>query len=409
MNYKVGQEVDIVKLPENFKGNIDSGEAPIKGEIKHIAKTGKIMVLIKKWNYWLNPEDIKPCGNLNQSKVLTENSDFKVLIDDFNQSTSNWKKNGNAISVDEFIKFMSPEAYKKFTEEGDAEIRKRFPISQEEKDALDKMSKELIEKFGGRQPLFATGSLIKHKDTGKKYIIQTHLKEYDKDNKLLGIYYFAIAEGQADNKPEIFNEELLTDAPSTRKFKALPRIIEAYQTDREFIIPTLEGDMKASVGDYVVIGVKGEKYAVKEDIFKICYEEIIDMPTPNKKFKVNDAVVLLGNRESDMIVEDMNVFDNATGWAFKLHSGRIKGERELMGFKEYSEKRTLQPCSPYPKSVFSEGQIVNLPDGEKNAQGLVEHKIFRDYGWEYNVKIFDELNNKFDNKDFSENILIQFT
>ena len=40
------------------------------------------------------------------------------------------------------------------------------------------------------------------------------------------------------------------------------------------VIHTLEGDMKASNGDYLVKGVKGEFYAVKEDIFKQTYEVV---------------------------------------------------------------------------------------------------------------------------------------
>ena len=39
------------------------------------------------------------------------------------------------------------------------------------------------------------------------------------------------------------------------KYRKRPVIIEAYQTDKELIIPTLEGDMHASVGDYIITGV----------------------------------------------------------------------------------------------------------------------------------------------------------
>ncbi len=40
-------------------------------------------------------------------------------------------------------------------------------------------------------------------------------------------------------------------------------------------IPTLEGDMKASVGDYIIKGVQGEFYPCKPDIFKATYEKIL--------------------------------------------------------------------------------------------------------------------------------------
>lgn len=40
------------------------------------------------------------------------------------------------------------------------------------------------------------------------------------------------------------------------------------------VIRTLEGDMTASVGDYVIRGVKGEFYPCKPDIFTATYEEV---------------------------------------------------------------------------------------------------------------------------------------
>jgi uncharacterized protein YeeX (DUF496 family) len=40
------------------------------------------------------------------------------------------------------------------------------------------------------------------------------------------------------------------------------------------IINTLEGDMKARVGDYIIRGVQGEYYPCKPDIFKKTYEEV---------------------------------------------------------------------------------------------------------------------------------------
>lgn len=38
------------------------------------------------------------------------------------------------------------------------------------------------------------------------------------------------------------------------------------------IIPTLEGDMKAMPGDYIIKGVNGEFYPCKPDIFKKTYD-----------------------------------------------------------------------------------------------------------------------------------------
>ena len=59
-------------------------------------------------------------------------------------------------------------------------------------------------------------------------------------------------------------------------FRKKPVIIEAYQPSKELIIETLEGDMIASKGDWIVTGVDGEQYPVKPDIFKKTYELVKD-------------------------------------------------------------------------------------------------------------------------------------
>jgi len=43
--------------------------------------------------------------------------------------------------------------------------------------------------------------------------------------------------------------------------------------DDKLIIPTLEGDMIASLNDYIIKGIRGECYPCKPDIFKETYEE----------------------------------------------------------------------------------------------------------------------------------------
>lgn len=40
----------------------------------------------------------------------------------------------------------------------------------------------------------------------------------------------------------------------------------------QLIVKTLEGDMVANRGDYIIKGVKGEFYPCKEDIFKATYD-----------------------------------------------------------------------------------------------------------------------------------------
>jgi hypothetical protein len=47
-------------------------------------------------------------------------------------------------------------------------------------------------------------------------------------------------------------------------------------TDESLLIPTLEGVMTASAGDWIIKGVKGEFYPCKPDIFEATYEKVED-------------------------------------------------------------------------------------------------------------------------------------
>lgn len=41
-----------------------------------------------------------------------------------------------------------------------------------------------------------------------------------------------------------------------------------------FYIPTLEGVMEVEAGDWIITGVKGERYPCKPDIFEMTYEGV---------------------------------------------------------------------------------------------------------------------------------------
>jgi len=44
--------------------------------------------------------------------------------------------------------------------------------------------------------------------------------------------------------------------------------------ENNLVIRTLEGDMFASVGDWIIQGIKGEVYPCKPDIFEATYEPV---------------------------------------------------------------------------------------------------------------------------------------
>jgi hypothetical protein len=49
---------------------------------------------------------------------------------------------------------------------------------------------------------------------------------------------------------------------------------EYIESKTTLVIKTLEGDMIASKGDYIIKGVKGEYYPCKPDIFEATYEKV---------------------------------------------------------------------------------------------------------------------------------------
>lgn len=55
-------------------------------------------------------------------------------------------------------------------------------------------------------------------------------------------------------------------------------LVDPCEEDDEdtFMIPTLEGNMEASPGDWIIKGIAGEFYPCKPEIFANSYEEVVD-------------------------------------------------------------------------------------------------------------------------------------
>ena len=49
-----------------------------------------------------------------------------------------------------------------------------------------------------------------------------------------------------------------------------------WESHDSLIIDTLEGEMKAANGDWIIRGIKGEFYPIKDEIFKETYELVSD-------------------------------------------------------------------------------------------------------------------------------------
>ena len=111
--------------------------------------------------------------------------------------------------------------------------------------------------------------LTKERDKSIAYIEECYRKDME------------ILEKEEKEWLEQFNDVPINDiyngdSNSSNKYRKKPIIVEAYQTDKELEIETLEGVMKASPGDYIITGVHGEKYPCKPDIFHETYEEVDD-------------------------------------------------------------------------------------------------------------------------------------
>lgn len=65
--------------------------------------------------------------------------------------------------------------------------------------------------------------------------------------------------------------------------EASGRGVNAWVERHGVVIRTLEGDMLASLGDYVVRGVEGEFYPVKPSIFATTYEVDPSIRTEEKR------------------------------------------------------------------------------------------------------------------------------
>jgi hypothetical protein len=63
-----------------------------------------------------------------------------------------------------------------------------------------------------------------------------------------------------------------------KSYRKLPIVIKAAEIHENMLIETEEGTMEGRPGDYLIIGIQGERYPCKPDIFKATYEEIDAVP-----------------------------------------------------------------------------------------------------------------------------------
>jgi hypothetical protein len=71
------------------------------------------------------------------------------------------------------------------------------------------------------------------------------------------------------------SQVMLSDRPEWLVSEFGNRIL-FFGEQNNLTIQTLEGNMKASIGDFIIKGINGEFYPCKPDIFEKTYEEVWD-------------------------------------------------------------------------------------------------------------------------------------
>ena len=57
-----------------------------------------------------------------------------------------------------------------------------------------------------------------------------------------------------------------------QRYRKRPIVVQARQISKSMWARTLEGPMMGSPGDWLIIGIQGERYFCKPDIFEQTYE-----------------------------------------------------------------------------------------------------------------------------------------
>ena len=96
---------------------------------------------------------------------------------------------------------------------------------------------------------------------------------------------------QYRKKPVVIEALQFTGHNDAECLAFCPTARDPKENGPSLIIPTLEGDHRCSVGDYIIRGVKGEFYPCKPDIFEAIYDRV-DAPTaiPERQMSFSYAI-----------------------------------------------------------------------------------------------------------------------
>lgn len=148
------------------------------------------------------------------------------------------------------------------------------------------------------------------------------------------------------------------------------------------IIPTLEGDMHASVGDYIITGVNGEQYPCKPDIFEKTYEVVhepartFQIMKPLSTLSVLDNIVpsaFFGKNKAKNLAEAKDIAEEVLEFT-GLYSKRnaIAGE---MGTPDQKRLEMARALATRPEMLFLDEVMAGLNPAETDQAIELIHKI----------------------------------
>ena len=144
-----------------------------------------------------------------------------------------------------------------------------------------------------------------------------------------------------------------------QKFRKKPVVIEAYQTDKELDIETLEGTMHASIGDWIITGLRGEPYPCKPDIFEKSYEPVVEVKEAAAT-TIEQEPSCRNTRQVDLISRQAAI--DAVHSYFKDKLDGLPTEETEEGYEVYCDMDKIDAFLSDNKYLSK--RIENLPSAE---------------------------------------------
>ena len=134
----------------------------------------------------------------------------------------------------------------------DSKISERICSAREGIDTIDKVARRLLEVYSGAK-----------------------IGTYRKVGTVKAERFWPVDNDKIDYYRAKYGITKL-DLSEISSFKPTAGTQVCYMGDASYVIPTLEGDMIINNGDWILTGVNGEHWAVKDEIFNKTYKKVAD-------------------------------------------------------------------------------------------------------------------------------------